>query len=117
MIKGLNNVLLKYAGLNMWGIADFRHLHVPRFRCATLDCSYHTTWFPHWWRGANQDTWSGKRLSRTMVWAMVVIRSDQRAKSHYSLIINRTKMWIMVALSTDQRAKSHYSLIISRTKV
>ena len=52
-----------------------------------------------------------------MVWTMVALRSDQRAKSHYSLIIDRTKVWTMVALRTDPRAKSHYSLIIDRTKV
>ena len=52
-----------------------------------------------------------------MVWTMVAVRSDQRAKLHCSLIIGRTKVWTRVALWTDQRAKSHYSLTISRTKV
>ena len=89
----------------------------PRFRCATLYCSDQIIWVAHWWRGATQNTWSGKRLSRTMVWTMVALRSDQRAKSHYSLIIGRTNVWTMVALQTGQRAKSHYSLIIGRTKV
>ena len=53
----------------------------PRFRCATLDRSDQTLWVAHRWRGATQITWSGKRLSRTMVWTMVALRSDQRAKS------------------------------------
>ena len=30
---------------------------------------------------------------------MVALRSDQRAKSHYSLIIGRMKVWTMVAVS------------------
>ena len=92
-------------------------LKLPTFRCTTLDCSDQTNWVAHWWRGATQNTWSGKRLSRTMVWTMVALRSDQRANSHYSLIIVRTKVWTMVALRTNQRTKSYSSLIIGRTKV
>ena len=135
----------------------------PRFRCLTLDCSDQTIWVALWWRGATQNTWSGKRLSRTMVWKMVALRSDQRAKSgkrsgqwshyglirwqslgkwsgqwsHYGLIRGKSlgkgldnghttvwsegkvweMVWTMVALRSDQRAKLHYSLIIGRTKV
>ena len=106
----------------------------PRFRCATLDRSDQTIWVAHRWRGATQITWSGKRLSRTMVWTMVALRSDQRAKcgkwsgqwSHDGLIRvqslengldnGRTTVWsegkvwevvwTMVALRSDQSAKS-----------
>ena len=59
----------------------FSEVTVPRFRCATLECSDQTIWVTHWWRGVTQNTWSGKRLGRTMVWTMVALRSDQRAKS------------------------------------
>ena len=86
------------------------NVKMPRFRCATLDYSDQTIWVAHWWRGATQNTWSGKRLSRTMVWAMVALRSDQMAKSHYSLIIGRTEVWTMVALRSDQRPKSEHKL-------
>ena len=119
--------------------------YLPRFRCATLDCSDQTIWVAHRWRGATQITWSGKRLSRTMVWTMVALRSDQRAKSgkwsgqwsHDGLMRGQSLeigldngrttvwsegkvwevVWTMVALRSDQKAKSHYSLIISCTKV
>ena len=53
--------------------------------------------------------WSeGKVLE--VVWTMVALRSDQKAKSHYSLIIGRTKVWTMVALRSDQRPKSGHKL-------
>ena len=53
-------------------------------------------------------TWEGKVWQ--MVWTMVALRSNQRAKSHYSLIIGRTKVWTMVALRFDQRPKSGHKL-------
>ena len=84
--------------------------HFPRFRCASLDCSDQTIWVAHWWRDATQNTWSGKGLSRTMIWTMVALRSDQRAKSHYILIIGRTKVWTIVALRSDQRPKSEHNV-------
>ena len=77
-----------------------------RFRCATLDCSDQTIWVAHWWRDATQNTWSGKRLSRMMVWTMVALRFDQRAKSHYNLIMGRTNASTMVARRSDLRPKS-----------
>ena len=45
-----------------------------------------------------------------VVWTMVALRSDQRAKSHYSLIIGCTKVCTMVALQSDQRPKSGHKL-------
>ena len=101
--------LLSFTGGKMW--------RDTRFRCATLDHTDQTIWITHQWRGATQNTRSEKRLIRTMLWTMVALPSDQRAKLQYSLIIGRTKIWTMVAPRSDQRAKSQYSLIISRTKI
>ena len=39
-----------------------------------------------------------------MVWTMVPLRPDQRAKSHYSLIIGRAKVWTQIAPKSDHRA-------------
>ena len=111
---------------------------LPRFRCATLDRSDQTIWVAHRWRGATQITWSGKRLSRTMVCTTVALRSDQRAKSgkwsgqwsHDGLIRGQSLengldndrttvwsegkvwevLWTMVALRSDQRPKSGHKL-------
>ena len=88
---------------------------LPRFRCATLDCSNQPIWVAQWWRGATQNTWSGKRLSRTMVWIMVAQWSDQMAKSHYSLITGRTKVWTTVSLLSNQRPRSGHKLLQNLT--
>ena len=91
----------------------------PRFRCATLDRSDQTVWVAHLWRGATQNTWSGNRLSRTMVWSVVAPGSDQRTKSanwsgqwsHDGLIRRQSRaiVWSQVALKSGQW--SHYGLI------
>ena len=57
------------------------------FSCVTLNHSDQTIWAAHLQRGATQVTGSGKRLSRTMVWTMVALRSDQKSKFG-----NRTKV-------------------------
>ena len=90
--------------------------------CATPECSDQIILVTHWWRGATQNTWSEKRWSCTMVWAMVSLRSDQRTKSgkwseqwsHYSLIIGHTKLWAMVALRSDQRPISDHRALTNR---
>ena len=83
---------------------------LTRFTCATLERYNQTIWVAHWWRRVTQNTWSGKCFSRTMVWTMVALQSDQRTMWHYSLTIGRTNFWTMVALRSDQRPKSGHKL-------
>ena len=46
-----------------------------------------------------------------MFWLRITLGSDQKAKSHYSLIKGRTKVWTMVALRSDQRDTKIWTLV------
>ena len=54
--------------------------------------------------------WSEGKVWETF-WTMIALGSDQKAKSHYSLIKGRTKVWTMVALRSDQRDTKIWTLV------
>ena len=52
--------------------------------------------------------------SRTKVFIMIALRSDQMAKSHYKLITGCTKIWELLTPWSDPGEKVHHNLFIVR---
>ena len=117
--------------------------HLGRTSVAWCDPKYMVWKTPESHGGLDNDcttVWSEGKVWE-MVWTMVALRSDQKAKSgkwsgqwsRYGLIRRQSlgngldngratvwsegkvweMVWTMVALRSDQRAKSHYSLILN----